>query len=115
MVERREYPRLDDFLSVNYRVLGRDDSSINALCQNISAGGICFSAGEGIQQETLLEVGIYIKKINKSIQTKGSVVWSQRREDKSYPYIVGVKFTEIEDCERDFILHYVWKVLREKE
>ncbi|MDP8215831.1 MAG: PilZ domain-containing protein [Candidatus Kaelpia imicola] len=115
MIERRKYPRLDNFLSVNYKVLGIDDSLVNTVCKNISAGGICFPVKEDIQQETLLEIDIYIREIKKGIQAKGRVVWLKRREDKCYPYIVGVEFTEIEDGERDFILHYVWEKLREKE
>ncbi len=115
MIERRKYPRLDGFLSIDYKVLGQDGSLINTVCKNISAGGICFPVRENIEQNTLLEVNIYVRETNKMIKTQGRVAWAKRREDKSYPYIIGVEFTDIEDAERDFILCYVWERLRDKE
>ena len=112
MIERRKYPRVDDFLSINYRLLDSAGPFINTVCKNISVGGLCFPVMEGLAQGSFLDIEINIREIKKNIKSQGRVAWSKKREDKRYPYVIGVEFTEIEDGERDFILHYVWEKLK---
>jgi len=112
MIERREYPRVDDLLSINYRLLNSTGPFIDTVCKNISVGGLCFPVMESLKQDSLLDIEINIRGIKKNIKSQGRVAWSKKREDKRYPYVVGFEFTEIEDSERDFILHYVWEKLK---
>ena len=112
MIERREYPRVDDFLSINYRLLNSTGPFIETVCKNISAGGLCFPIIESLTQDSLLDIEINIREIKKNIKSQGRVAWSKNREDERYPYVVGVEFTEIEDGERDFILHYIWDKIK---
>jgi len=92
MVERREYPRLDERWEMTYRKLSAEEiEPISTFTVNISGGGICFTAEEELEPNTLLALELKSPQFPSPIIALAKVVWCRKRGLKG-GYEVGAEF-----------------------
>lgn len=93
MVERRKYPRLDESWEMSYRRLDISDiEPIETFTLNISGGGICFSADEKLEPDTLIALELRSPHFPSPIIAMARVVWCKRRRLRGKKYDVGAEF-----------------------
>ena len=102
-VDKRQFNRVKTQAALRYQVRGGETYN-NAVCDNISAGGMSFMSERFIPRFTplMLEVNILSKVLN----PVGKVTWatSLPHSDK---YRLGVEFVEMDPKEKEFISDYV--------
>ena len=114
MKEHREYIRLDRSLKVSYKVVDAAGDKEISFTEDISGGGLRLSLKRRVQPGAFLEVEIYLPEITKPIVVTGEVRWLDNKDDAEYPFVVGVKFAEIDQLDRGKLLKYI-RERREEE
>lgn len=108
--ERRKYVRMETSVEVKYTVIGKP-GAIEVFSKNISAGGLCISAGEELSKDTPLQIEIKIPDLKDPIRALARVVWQKKFEapDKAQEvrFDTGIEFTGISDFDRFNINRYV--------
>ena len=112
--ERRKFPRREDNIFISYRFKSR---VFKAITQNICGGGLMFGAEKKIPSGSELELEICqpanrFKSLIFVIPVSIKVMWARRikygfLEEGENKYMVGARFTKIEDEGREKILRYV--------
>jgi c-di-GMP-binding flagellar brake protein YcgR len=94
--EKRRYDRAAIRVDVRVKVEGgfKHYASID-----LSAGGIFLLSKEPMEEESELEMEIFIPSVNLPVKAKGEVVWNQRQESSGF----AVKFTKITEGSRKLI------------
>lgn len=114
MKERRKYLRLDKNFSIKLKESTRKDFDITTETKNISANGAYCSVNQPIEPMTKMQLTLLLpipgqktKKI-KRINCEGVVVRKEKnKEDKKFPYQVGIFFNNIDSLDRKFLQSYV--------
>lgn len=114
MKERREYIRLGEYLKVAYKILDSKNAQSGSLVEDISGGGIRLPVKNRLWPGAVLELEITLPGVNEPVKASGEVVWFQVRNDADYPFVVGIKFINIDPFERGKILNYIRKRIEEK-
>ena len=118
MVEKREYPRLDESWEMTYRKLDvRDIAPISTFTLNISGGGICFSADERLEPNSLIALELKSPHFPSPIIAMAKVVWCKRRGLKGKKYDVGAEFWWIgwkDDGAQEAIAKHIRQQLTDK-
>lgn len=105
--ERRKYMRLQANVEVKYMIIGKP-GTINVFSKNISAGGLCITAGEQITNNTPLQLEIKIPDLKDPIRAIARVVWQKKfAERPEGDFTTGIEFTGISDFDRFNINRYV--------
>ncbi len=97
MGEKRKYIRINECLTLSYRILEsiRETASFS---KNISEGGICFLALQRFQPGVILELKIELAALTKPILVVGEVRWCVQRKDCRFPFEVGIKFIKTDSA-----------------
>lgn len=93
MIDKRDFPRLDEVWDVNYRTLTAEEfktDPISSITMNISGGGICFETDKEIPEGTMLVLELKSPIFSTSIIALAKAVWC--RKEKKDKYNVGAKF-----------------------
>ena len=115
-IERRKFPRLNTSTDVEYIVIGKTlAGEKKTVTKNISAGGICLIVYEKIETATVLDLRIYLRDINATIEARGQVKWSSyftMAPDSRPRYDIGIEFIEIKEPDRQQLSKYVLDLIR---
>ena len=105
--ERRKYPRLDMKATVNYLAYSSTGISKDAqtYTMNISGNGLCIITAGCITRNTIIELEIEIPDYSSSINALARVMYSRKRKMDSN-FDTGIRFTDISDEERKYIVDY---------
>lgn len=95
MEERRKYVRIDNSLSVSYRVL-KSYLTSSSHSRNISEGGISLPINHKFDPGVVLALKIQIIEWDISIKAVGEVVWIKELKDAAFTFLTGIKFIEID-------------------
>jgi c-di-GMP-binding flagellar brake protein YcgR len=105
--ERRQYPRVNTTMSIQYRGIRQaGDSVIGAIARDISSGGIRVLVNEFISVFTRLIVEICIPSTSESIRVVSKVAWIQKRPHGEQ-YEVGIQFMDMAEEDRSNIAEFV--------
>ncbi len=116
MDERRQTIRISDSFKITYKVISPPDGWGNAVSMNISKGGIAFPVNQRLLPGIVIELQIKLLENTSPIEATGEVVWvkeNPEKENQEFPYIIGIKFINIDLRERDRIYSYIDKKLQE--
>lgn len=109
MEDRRKYFRIDNALSVSYRILkGYLISSSHS--RNVSEGGICLPMHQKFDPGVVLALKIHILEWDVSIKAVGEVVWLIEKMERDYTFLAGIKFIEIDPEGYNKFRRYIIKV-----
>ncbi len=106
MEEKRKYFRVDNALSVSYRILkGYFVSSSRS--RNVSEGGICLAMHQKFDPGVVLALKIHILEWDVSIKAVGEVVWLIEKMDRDYTFLAGIKFIDIPPKDYEKLCRYI--------
>lgn len=120
MEERREYVRSNGLVLVNYKVPElqlEGKSSAFDVC----GSGVRITMDSKLNPGALIEMELYLPGNSQPIVVKGQAIWSQKcleqaksqlEPPKEYFY-VGIKFTSIDENNKNKIIHYVHRKLHQ--
>lgn len=106
--ERRRYDRASIRVGVRVKT---EAGFKHYSSDNLSAGGIFLLTNEPIEEESVLEMELYIPSVSLPVRAKGEVVWKQRQQPRGF----AVKFTEIADGARKLIGWVVKRYLAKQD
>jgi uncharacterized protein (TIGR02266 family) len=106
--ERRRHPRAP--IGVIVRVES-DDGGRHYYSKNLSSGGAFLLAEDPLEEETHVEMELFLPLVSAPVRAKGEVVWRQRQEPSGF----AVKFTEISEGARKLIKWVVERYLGRTE
>ena len=120
MEERRRYVRANGLLLVNYKIpqLQLEGKS---SAYDVSGSGVRITVDKKLKLGSLVEMEIYLPGNSQPILAKGEIIWTQRcatkaesqiTPQKEYLY-VGIKFTSIDENNKNKIVNYVHRKLRQ--
>lgn len=115
MIERRKFVRLKDSLKIGYRSINDDVVGRDSFSTDIGGGGISIPVANRVKPGTRLELEISLPKQDKPVVVTGEVVWLNTRDDVDFPFVIGVKFNNIDPFDRGKILKYITQKIRDGE
>ncbi len=105
--ERRQYPRVNTTMSIQYRGIRQaSDSVMGAIARDISSGGIRVLVNEFISVFTRLVVEVYIPSTSEAVKVVSKVAWIQKRPHGEQ-YEVGMQFLDMAEEDRHNISEFV--------
>lgn len=101
--ENRQFPRIGLKVPVRYLVRGTPGVD-NALCDNISAGGMSFTTDKFIPSSTHLMLEINV--LSRILKPVGKVAWSSQlaHSDRNR---LGIEFLEFVPSERNYLQDFI--------
>jgi len=114
MDERRKYIRIDNSLSVSYRVL-KGYLTSSSRSRNISEGGICLPINHKFDPGVVLALKIQILEWDISIRAVGELVWVKKLKDETFTFLTGIKFIQIDPEEYAKLRKYITKLNQTKK
>ncbi len=106
--ERRRYDRASIRVGVRVKTEG---GFKHYSSHNLSAGGIFLLSNQPMEEESVLEMELYIPAVSLPVRAKGEVVWNQRQEPSGF----AVRFTEISEGSRKLIGWLVERYLAKQD
>lgn len=105
--ERRQYPRVNTTMSIQYRGIRQaSDSIMGAIARDISSGGIRVLVNEFVSVFTRLVVEVAIPSTPKPVRVISKVAWIQKRPHGEQ-YEVGMQFLDMAEEDRRNICEFV--------
>lgn len=104
--EKRGFLRVDDVLKVDYSI---QDELLHkpAHTIDISGGGIRIETDEDIPLGSRIKLNLDLPTKEEKIACTGYVIWKDIIKDKK-KYLCGISFHEIDERDREKIIHYVF-------
>ncbi len=101
--ENRQFPRIGLKAPVRYLVRGTHGAG-NALCDNISAGGVSFTTDKFIPPSTHLMLEINV--LSRILKPAGKIAWSSALaySDRNR---LGIEFLEFAPSERNYLQDFI--------
>ncbi|MCF7870792.1 MAG: PilZ domain-containing protein [Candidatus Omnitrophica bacterium] len=117
--ERRKYPRLEKILPIKLKQTPEKEFDLSTQTTNISASGAYCAVSKPVGLMTKLQLTLLIplpkaksKKIKK-IECQGVVVRKEKdKENKKFPYRIGIFFNDLDNQDRKFLQSYVNSFLK---
>lgn len=97
--DRRRYPRADVSFEIEYKRAREERKVKHSDAHDVSAGGISFFTREQFKKGDLLDVALHLKGFERTIVTRGQVVYSARARNG---FLTAISFSSI--SYRDFIV-----------
>jgi uncharacterized protein (TIGR02266 family) len=94
--EKRRFPRAPIGVIVRIET---SEGGRHYYSRNLSSGGTFLLAEEPLDEETRVELELFLPLVSTPVRAKGEVVWHQRQEPSGF----AVKFTEISEGARKLI------------
>ncbi len=96
-IKRRAFPRVSGSCPVQYRPLKGDpgvalNGPSDAVMNNISGGGISFTAPEPVAEGQMLALQVDLPGFPAGVISMGKVVWCQPSDDEPGRFDLGVEF-----------------------
>ena len=112
--ERRQQPRVNTAVSVQYRGIRQsEDSVINAISRDISTGGVRLLVNEFISVFTRLILDIAIPSAPKPVRVVSKVAWIRKRP-YGEQYEVGAQFTDMPEEVKRGVFDFVERSIPER-
>lgn len=108
MNEQRQYARINNPLSVKYRIVNKVFAS-SSNSRNVSERGICLPLTHRFEPGVVLALKIYITELDMSFEAKGEIVWLKEQNNNLYPYLVGIKFIDMSGIDQNKLIRYITK------
>lgn len=89
---RRKFPRVDQNYQVSYQIIDKtelEDNPISSLAVNISGGGLCFTAEDALEKDTIVALEINSDDFRSAILALARVAWCKPKGEK---FEVGAEF-----------------------
>lgn len=111
LIERRQFPRYKNAVSIKYSVIGNDAIQGEGILKNISLGGICLSIQQKLERGTMLNLKINLSKDEPAFELTGVVSWVSSffgltKEDVC---ILGIQFRDLSDIDHQKLFRYVFE------
>ncbi len=87
----------------------------NALSRDISEDGICLVSPYRLEIGKVIELGIFLPEFKEPAVAVGEVVRRNKTDDPKFPYLLGIKFTEIDPTTQEKILERMRFYMIEEE
>ena len=104
--ERRKYSRRSESFKVSLcpskYLLEKD-----LFTKDISEDGICLLSPYKVEIGETVELGIHLPRSRKPLIAKGKVLRRNEVNDKDYPFILGIQFTDIASEDYNRILKHI--------
>ena len=113
MRERRGYVRLSESLKIAYNIIDVSSVKGSGISDNISGAGICFPTKHQLHCGNKVKLEISLPHVSEPIVAKGIIVWFRLQKDVEFPYIVGIKFTDIDPFDQGKILNFIRDSIKE--
>lgn len=105
--ERRQQPRVNTTMSVQYRGIRQaDDSVVNAISRDVSNGGVRLMVNEFISVFTRLVLDIALPSAPKPVRVVSKVAWIRKRP-YGEQYEVGAQFMDMSEEDKKGIFDFV--------
>jgi len=105
--ERRQQPRVNTTMSVQYRGIRQaDDSVVNAISRDISNGGVRLLVNEFISVFTRLVLEIALPSVPKPVRVVSKVTWIRKRP-YGEQYEVGAQFMDMSEEDKRGVFDFV--------
>jgi hypothetical protein len=112
--ERRKHPRLKKILPIKLKQTPEKEFDISTQTTNISASGAYCTINKSVDLMTKLRLTLLLpltksrsKKIKK-IECQGVIVRKEKnKENKKFPYRIGIFFNDLNNQDRKFLQSYV--------
>jgi len=104
--ERRKSMRVKETLSI-VRCPLKYLFDTNALSRDISEDGICMFCSKSVAIGESIKLGIYLPEHKVPITAVGEVVRRNETNDPKLPFMLGIKFTEINPEDKQKIAEHV--------
>ncbi|MCK9572233.1 MAG: PilZ domain-containing protein [Candidatus Omnitrophica bacterium] len=101
--ENRVFPRVNVNSPIRFQVRGSADFD-NAVCNDISAGGLRFTSSKFVPTDSALM--LEIKLLKRVLRPIGKVAWSTPMAH-SYNNQLGVEFLEFDVLERNYLKDFI--------
>ncbi len=105
MQERRKSERITYELVVGYNTFDTEEF-IETRSRDLSGGGICLVTRDRLDPGTVIELSFIIPGTREPIAVSGVVIWNES-QDEGDKYLIGVKFTKIDDKHMALIQKFV--------
>ena len=117
MLERRKYIRLGELVKIDYKIIGLETNQPGCLADNICGGGIRLALKERLSPGTKLDLKIQLPNEKELVRATGEIIWLDVKKPgtKGFPFLAGIKFTEIDPFECGKILKFVGNKIQNKE
>ena len=101
--DKRQFPRVRFANPIRYQVRGKTEFD-NAVCENLSVGGVGFTSNKFIPRATPLMLEFNV--LSRILNPIGYVSWAMPIPH-SDRYKLGIEFKEFDPKEKDFLTDFV--------
>lgn len=94
MAEHKKFPKLSDDWELKYRKIQREnfqEKALSTLVQNVSGGGVSFTAKEALPPESLLAIEMNHQDLKSPVIAIVNTVWCEKRRLDAM-YDLGCEF-----------------------
>lgn len=111
--DNREFPRVELQRPVKFKVPGQIDISIASI-KNISGGGVCLKSKQKFEINQNIQLDFELPGGAESIIATGKIAWCDKlTEERKEPlYLLGVRFTNIDENKKNKIIDFVAQRLK---
>lgn len=96
-------------VGMEYRMYHKREISGSSCIKDLSREGMCCSISKKLEKGTLLDMKFLLPGDVKPIYLTGEVMWAnESKEKKEFGYIVGVKFSKIDNFDRMRLLDHAY-------
>lgn len=106
MEKERRNSRIDESLSVSYRIIN-SRFAVSMPSKNISADGICLPVFQKLEKGMLLHLNIKLSELASPIEAVGEIIWRTEKKDAKFPFEIGIRFIKIAPADKEKIFEYV--------
>ena len=112
--ERRQQPRVNTTMSVQYRGIRQaSDSVVNTISRDISAGGVRLLVDEFISVFTRLVLEIAVPSTPKPVRVVSKITWIRKRP-YGEQYEVGAQFMDMPEEDKRGLSDFMEKSIPKK-
>jgi len=112
--ERRQQPRVNTAMSVQYRGIRQaSDSVVNAISKDISTGGVSLMVNEFISVFTRLVLEIAMPSMSKPVRVVSKIAWIRKRP-YGEQYEVGAQFMDMSEEDKRGVFDFVERSIPKK-
>ena len=114
MEERRQHIRISEVLAVNYRILRRL-IAFTSRSEDISVAGMRLATAHRLETEMVLGLNFSLFERTEPLVVDAKVVWQKEVQDVRAPFVVGVKFININPVVSNALASFIQEKFAERK